>query len=510
MTLLADVITAVSDSSYWARLTTAFDVAAPPVPWRQWSVRNPFLAVSRFLTQAAAETRAVVAYLAGGMYLDTGEGSALELFVKSQYQLTPTGPVFARGRLLITGVGGSPAKTFVAGDVVVGTPGPFGPASRLYTNTEGGSIDSAGILMMTFSAQVAGDAYNLPVDSALELKTSYAGLSVTNPASGPATLVGNGNAGLLFNAAAAGVTVAVVNVGANQSLVVAPIGSLVLISLATDGAGAATSTADQVRIAARHAIDFGLSLIFDCRNAGNGTGIVAITAAPVALEYAGTWLSQAGAPAQSGDILKTLAASRWDTRGGGAGDGAPPSDAATADALTYWGLQVPAGYAASPVRRIRINSNLDPDTGLASGGVIAVMIAGPAGALTAADVAAVDALYYNPRKFAWAARLVVRSAANLIVTLVGTVYVKMASGRTLAGAQALVEAALTTYAQGDDTEPGFDIGQELYPQEIGARMAVADKAGIRNVDLTLPAAPVAATYAQIPVLDLSGLVYVLV
>lgn len=510
MTLLSDVIASVSELSFWGRLSAAYDAAKPAIPWRSWSVRNPFLALSRFVTQALSEERDTVAYLAGGMYLDTGEGAALELFVKSQYQIDPTGPVFAKGRILLGGVAGAPAYTFAAGAITIGTPGPFGPNSRLYTNNESGAIDAGGVLLLEFTALVAGDAHNLPVNSALELKTSYAGLIATNPASGQATAVGGGNAGLLFFSGEAAVVVQIRSLGGafDPLTVDTPFPTTVRITLATDGGGVATSTADAVRAAVRSAIS--TSMVLDVRNAGDGTGIVAVTGSPVALTFAGTWLSQAGAPAQTGDVLKELSRTQWDTLGGDAGNGAVQTDAATSDAIINVGRRVPANYAASPVKRIRSYSNLDPDTGLASGGVITVMIAGPAGALTADDVAAVNALYYNPRKFSWGSRLAVRSAANLIVALVGTVNVKISSGRTIAGVQAAVEAALTAYAQGNDTEPGFDIGQALYPETIASRISVADRVGIRDVVLTVPAAPVFATYAQIPVFDLAGLTYVLV
>lgn len=511
MTLLSDLLTTVTESQYWTRLTAAYDAVSPSVPWRFWSVRNPYLALSRFCTLGFAELRALVTYLASGMYLDTGEGAALELFVKSQFSLTPDGAVSAKGRILLRGVGGAPAYTFAAGSITIGTPGPFTDRSRLYTNTEPGAIDPNGVLMLEFEANEAGDAYNLPVYSELELKTSYAGIVVSNPPSGPATAIGSGNSGLLFNAGAVGVTVDLLNLGASQVLAVNGfISGAVEITLETNAGSVVVSTAEDVRRAVRDAISGGLTLLFDCRNAGDGSGLVAMTPTPVALEFTGTWLSQAGAPAQTADILRTLAASRWDTRGGGAGDGAPPSDAATADALVYWGLQKPAGYAQTPVRHIRIYSNLDPDTGLASGGVTTVMLAGPAGALSATDVAAVEALYYNPRKFCWSSRLAVRSAANLVIAVTAVVYVKRASLHSLAQVQGLVEAALTDFQVGTATEPGFDIGETVYPQTLGARMADADKIGIRNVDLTVPATPVSATYAQIPVLDLSGVSYVFV
>ena len=94
MTVLADVIARVTESAYFTRLTDAY--VAAKVNWRAWSVRNPFLVVSKFATLAASETRDLVAYLAAGQYLDTGEGAALHLTGKSQYQLDPNLPEIGR------------------------------------------------------------------------------------------------------------------------------------------------------------------------------------------------------------------------------------------------------------------------------------------------------------------------------------------------------------------------------------------------------------------------------
>jgi len=217
--VFADLITEVTEAQYWTQLTTRYDTASPPVPWRTWSLRNAYLTDSRMLTQALSELRSINAYALSGMYLEYGEGKALELFARSQYQVTPSGSVSTRGRFLITAAAGAPAQTFSLGQVTAGTPGAFSALSQLYSNVETGAIETGGTLMLDFEAQVAGDAANLPVGAPLDLKTSFAGLTITCPASGPATRIGSGNSSLLWYSKDSGVTVQIVNNGASLPLI---------------------------------------------------------------------------------------------------------------------------------------------------------------------------------------------------------------------------------------------------------------------------------------------------
>lgn len=506
--VFADLITEVTEAQYWTQLTARYDSASPPTPWRTWSLRAADLSTSRFTTQALSELRSVVAYSTSGMFLEYGEGKALELFARSQYQVTPSGSVSARGRFLLTAAAGAPAQSFSAGQITVGTPGAFSSLTQLYSNYETGAIETGGTLMLDFEAQVAGDGANLPVGAPLDLKTSFAGLTITCPASGPATRIGTGNASLLWYCKDSGVTVSIVNNGASLPLTCTAnlFSKVCTIQLETNGGGTAISTAEQVRAAVKAALPIGAlaigQFIIECKNGGDGTGTVAITSSPVALPFAGTWLERAGAPPQTETQIKALCATRWDTLGGGAGDGAPASDSSTVSALEYWGRQIPAGYAASPVDKFKAYSNLDPATGLVSGGVVAVYIAGIAGPLGAADVAAVTANFENPQKYSYGCRLDVRSAVFFPIAVTGTIYYRLSSGRSREQVQTAVAAAIANYQR------TIDIGEVPYPTEITSRMHSADFDAIRNIDLLTPAVPPPITYADIAVLDIASMLYV--
>lgn len=502
---LSDVISAVSESKYWARLTAAYDAVS--VPWKSWPLRSPYLAVSKFVAQALAEGSEVVAYLAAGMYLDTAEGDALTLFSKSQYGLDRTDPQFTTGRFLLTAVAGSPTYAFVPGQVRAGTPGPTS-GSKIFDNTEVGTLYPGQTLLLDFTAETAGDSYNIPNATSLDLKTSFAGVSVSNPPSGPALRIGVGNASLLFYAAAGPVTISIVNDGPSQPLSFNAdfIAKSITIHLRTNGAGVAQSTAEEVRAFLKpHIAGQALSLatlLIELKLGGDGTGIVAVTASTVELPFFSTWIQSPGSPVEQDTSLKTRDRTRWDTLGGGAGDGNPIAAVATADALEFYARAIPAGRSASPVSHVFVASNLDIDTGMVSGGVVSIILAGRAGALSAPDVAAVESNYYNPRKFAYGAVLKVRSAANLVISLVGTVNVFLSSGRTTDQVASEVAAALATYPT--------DIAMTVYPTNVSAHMQAADFAAIRDIVLTSPSAPVVCSYSQIPVFETSGLTYVLV
>lgn len=501
---LSDVLAAVTQSTYWTRLTAAFDKAK--VPWKSWPLRSPYLAVSKFVTQALSEGSQVVAYLASGMFLDYAERDALTLFAKSQYQLDRTPAQFTTGRILLTAVPGSPNFAVTAGQLQVGTPGPTA-SSKIYTNTEAGTLYSSQTLLLDFSATEAGDSYNLPSSTNLDLKTSLAGVTVSNPPSGPPVRVGVGNSSLVFYAAQAGVTVSIVNNGPNLPLAVSYSVGLkaVYIQLRTSGFGVAVSTAEEVRALVKFNIlppnEVG-TLLIECKIGGDGTGIVSGTASPVSLPFYSTWIQSPGSTEEDDDSLKSRCRLRWPTLGGGAGDGSPVAPVGTTDALEFWARQTPTDYAASPVKYAKVYSNLDPFTGTASGGVIAVYVAGAAGALSSEDVTAVSGNFLNPKKFAYGNVLHTLSATNLVVALVGTVNVRIASGATTASVSAQVAEHLATYP--------IDIGITLYPANLAAHINAANFSAIRDVVLTAPSTPVVCLYNQIPVFNLSGLVYVLV
>lgn len=515
---LVDLITTVTDTEYWTRLRARYD--ADEVAWRSWSPRNAFLTASRFLTFAAAELRSTISEALRAQFLQfMAEGlvpgtvtPALTYFARSQFSLDRQPAVFARGRVVLTVALGAPPVPLAPGAAQVGTPGPLTMNSRLFVSLDAATL-SPGKNVVEFQAAGTGDLYNLPNNAAIELKTSLVGVTASIPATGPATAIGAGAAGLTMYAAQSGVTIEIIDPGAtNQPLsITGNIGTKRLeVSLPTDGGGALYMTAQELSAEFKAIIANGGfavdPLLVDCVISGAGTGIVQPTATPVALDWTGSWLSIYGKTIEDDLSLIRRCELRLDTRGGGAGDGAPASDASTDFALEYWARAVPAGREASPVTRCRVYSNMDPG-GLLEGAAATVVIGGPAGALPGADVTAVGTNFEKPQKYSFGTTLYLVSVINKIVAPNGTIYVRRASGRTLAEVQTAVEAALTAYQQDEAQNP---IGGTTYPTNLAAVMRSGDPAAIRNVDLPFPAGPVTCTAVEVAVIDVAGLSYVYV
>lgn len=514
MTDLNDLIQSVSEADYWTRLRAAYDSAK--VAWRSWSPRNAFLGASRFTTDALFQLREGVKALARGQFLDyagdyENPGAvtpALTLFMRSQYQLERQLAVFARGRVVLELSANVPAIALQAAQLQGGTPGPVTDASRIFFNVNAQTLRSGEKNIVLFDATGAGDSYNLPVGAAFELKTTLVGVTASLIASGEPTVIGTGNAALTWYAADSGVSVEYVNLGAAQTLDVS--GNLgtkkVTVRLGTDGGGLVTSTAQQIRDKVAANIPLAPTavgpLVLFCELAGDGSQIVQATT-PVALEWTGTWLEAFGQPDEDDIGGRARSEKRFDTLGGGGGDGAPGSEAQTDYALEFWARQPPAGRKASPVTKVKVYSNMN-DTGALDGAAVTIFIAGTAGALPGSDVTAVRGNFEKPQKVSFGTTLYLLSATNQIVVPVATINVKRSSGRTLEEIQQKVEASLTAL------QKGYDIGETVYPQKLAERMGAADTTAIRDVSLSFPMGPVSVDYNKVAVLDLTFLAYAFV
>jgi len=323
---------------------------------------------------------------------------------------------------------------------------------------------------------------------------------------GAATLLGLGNAGLYLNATTFGVTVQVVNLGPSQPLnVFGNLGTkVVTISLRTDGAGIALSTADEVRayINAAPVLSLVPQLCLYAKNAGTGAGIMATTS-PIPLAWDGGYIQSAGTDPENVLRLKRRCETRLDTLGGGGGGVAPTGAVGTEDALVYWGLQTPAGYAASPVKWVRVLSN--NKLGTMSGGESTVILLGPAGAVSLTDVAAVAGNYENPKKY-WGGINVV--TANLTtIYLVGLIHVRPASGKSLSEVSLAVSQALAKFLQTIGDEWSRNEAPIIYPSKIVAVLDSADPVAISRVELTGPISAVVLTWQEFPVFDITGINY---
>lgn len=505
-----NLIATVTESQLWAHLRAKYDAAG--TAWRSWSTRNAFMVVSRFVTLAESENRAAIQEIAKGMFLQFASGLALRYFAKSQYQLEQQLATFCTGRFVIDIAGSVSSIPVSAGQMRAGTPGAITDKSRLFTSTQAATLYAGEANVMEFSADGAGDSYNLPVGAPVDLKTSLPGATASLRASGAGTMVGSSTASLLFYAADAGVTVEIIDPGtANHALQVAGnlATSVITITLATDAASALTATASAVRRAVAQAIPIGAlavgPFLVACALGGDGTGIVQPTASPVPLEWTGTWISSYGQNDQSEASLKEDCANRFPTMGGAGGDGAPVSDAQTDNALAFWAKRPPVGYKTSPVTRLRVYSNLD-DTGAVDGAAVLIVVAGAAGPLSSDDVLAVSLNFERPKKYSYGTTLRVRSAVTNTVALVGVVSVLRSSGRTLAEVETSVAAAVAAYR----ASPQLDIGAVIQPSKLLAVVVDADRNAIDSYVPSAPAAPVALAFNEDPVFDLTGLTFVYV
>jgi len=462
---------------------------ANEVPVGQWrSLVNLGLSLSRFVAEKLSQAWGQSVAIGASLFLDSATGTGLKLFAQSAFGLTALPPQTQLARFLLANVSGGSQQTFAPGDIEVGL---VGSDRLIWTNIDGGTLEGGSTLLLRFEAKEAGPAYNVALSYALELKTAYPGVSVTNPASGSSVTIGSGNSALKFWTKVANAEVQIVDPAANnQPLTVS--GNLatntLTISLRTDGGGALQSTAEEVRAALKAALSAtGVpQLLLDVQNAGDGTGIVQATSGQVPLPYDGTYIERAGALEEPEDRLKTRCRTRLDTLSGGGGDGAPQGAAGTADALRYWALATPTGYGASPVRDAKTYSNFL--SGSVSQNDITVVLEG-FNVLSTADIAAVAANFQSPQKYSLGCDLTVVACSVISQGITGTINYRAAAGVPLLELQALVATKLAELA---DT---LRCGALLYPSAIVAAIHAVGPA-IVSVSITVPPFPVAPAWNE--------------
>lgn len=390
MATLQDLLSEKTQAQYFQDLMSRHRLNG--VPTNTWlSLVNVGLSLTQLAAEALADLRERVRYITSGLFLETATGAALTLLARSQFQLERDPATFALGRIRLISVQGAPPYTFALGDLTVGTPGPSTSATRLYTNTTGGTLQPGSTLDLEFLCSTAGASGSIPTDSPLELKTAYAGVLASNPQ------IGN----------------------------------------------------------------------------------------------TGSWLIVAGQDEEGDDRLKLRCAARWATLGCGGSE----------DALFYWALARPAGYAASPVAQARVFPNqLNGNFA----GAATVVVLGPAGPLQAGDLNAVKANFENPKKYPVGCVLDVKNGTTKAVTLTGTVNV-WRNRQSVAEVQAGVAAALAAYQQ------QLLMGQSVYPQrKVAGIIEDGAPTSIRDVDLSGMAGVITQASTELPVLGTGGLTYTLV
>lgn len=516
MSLFKDLQKAVTQSEYFTRLMAAH--AANEVPTATWlSVVNIGLSITQYVSEALAQVDSLLTETFRALYLEEWQGllddaasdtdrarieERFRINARNFYGIEYSAAQLQVARFVLTSVATAPTQTLAAGSVA-GTPG----NGLLWASQLEADLVPSQRAVVEFQAAEAGASYNVPIGTTLELKSTFVGVTITNQASGPATAVGSGNAGLYLYAADTGVTVQVVNSGASLPLTTTGnLGTkLITIELRTDGGGVAQSTADEVRLALNAAVAaLGIpQLMIYARNQGNGSAVMAVTAAPIPLDWDGSYIQSAGSDIESAQRLRRRCETRLDTIGGGGGLGLPPGLLGTEDALVFWGLATPTGYTASPVRWVRVLSN--NKLGVMSGGESTIILASQAGAVSAADVAAVALNYENPRKY-WGA-INIASAALTTIPLIGVVHVRASSGKTLAEVQESVSIALANFLDVLGDEWSRNSSPTIFSNKLIGVVDGADTSAIIWFEWTGFVGSIVLSWNQFPAWNTSGMVY---
>lgn len=200
-----------------------------------------------------------------------------------------------------------------------------------------------------------------------------------------------------------------------------------------------------------------------------------------------TCIKMQGSDLETNTSYEARCEGRWGTIGASGNE----------QAFVYWALSIPPGYTSSPVRKVFVASNFY--RGRYVPNAFTVYIAGTAGALPPADIAAVQSLLDTPPKYSLHDYAFVETVSNVVIYIEGDVFVRRKASISDVDILAQITEHLITY---QDT---LQIGQTIYQQKIGARIEDANTFAIRNVILTSPLPVVNVEFFQYPVLDYSGL-----
>lgn len=145
--------------------------------WHVGALQRKFL---RLFAIVYSDITLLVAALVDFVYNETATGDALTEFSASHYQNFRNLAGKTVGQMVLTNTGGIP-HTVTASQLVAAFTETDGTL-RTYRNTTGGTVSAGGgTLTLVWEAETAGAAWNIPIDSALTLRTPLAGVAITNP-----------------------------------------------------------------------------------------------------------------------------------------------------------------------------------------------------------------------------------------------------------------------------------------------------------------------------------------
>lgn len=499
---------------YTEILTNHVANGVPVSSWR--SLVNVGLSLTQYVSEGSSTALNLARTVFRGLFVDsinedigaatTAQAisqitAAAEAFALSQYQEAAQPATLATLRVRLSASVGAAVNVFTAGAVIVGTPSVSAPL--LYTLTEDVTLDPSGRIVALCQATSPGSGYNLAPDSPFELKTTFVGVTAAVPSTGERLTVGTGNYSLSLSAGAnltvnAGEEVAIEFVVDGASVATLTVTSattvgvqtLVTVHMRSDGASAPLSTAAEIRAGLcallSAAIIAGVQL-----PSGTTGGAVMPVSGPFVLPRANGPIQIAGQNAETATSVMTRSVAKWDALSVGTG---------TDDALYYWITKIPTGYTASPVSQAQVINARKPD-GTTRGGWITILVTGLIGPLSGADLAAVTANMYSPRKFANFAKLAVINATPKNITV--TAHVKYLRNSKLTDSDIAAAISSAFLRLQERLQMGV---QTIDPSLVEGTIFDASNA-IWVVTLTIPAAPTAIAWNERPAFVLSGMTY---
>lgn len=352
------------------------------VPVDAWlSPRNTGLSQTQINALLFASDRQGITLFARAMFLQYASGVGLTLYAKSQYDVARAAAQITKGNVRLISVAGAPLYNIAPGDITVGTQGPTAN-QKLYTNVTGSTLAPNSTLDLVFAAVASGSTYNIPNNTPLDLKTSLAGVTVSNPIYPPAA----------------------------------------------------------------------------------------------------TWITQLGTDEESDEQLRKRCLAKWSIIGAECSN----------EAMLYYAYLPPPGYVASPVTQARVLRNFiisNLYTGYWPGGVT-IVVGNDFGGLAPADLAAVRSNFENPQKYGIGRNLTVINLSLVNVNVSANVFVYRSSLLTDAEIYNEVISSLVNF------QSFIQIGDEVFPQKIGARIEDGNKTDIRNVQMITPSSVFVPQYYE--------------
>lgn len=493
------------------------DHVANGVPVSSWrSLVNVGLSLTQYVSEGAATARSLARQVFRGLFVDSINEdvaaapsaaalaqvtAAAQAFALSQYQEPVQPATLALLRVVLSAVAGASVNVFAAGTVVTGTPSLSAPL--LYTLAEPITLDPSGRVVALMRASSPGSGYNLAPDSAFEMKTTFVGVSAAVPSTGERLTVGTGNSSLALSAGAnldlnSGEEVAIEFVVDGPSVgtltvthaTTPGVRTTVTVHERSDGASAPLSTASEIRSAICAQVPASIIAGVHIPDGTTGLGVVPVSG-PFALPRANGPVQDAGQNEETAAVQMSRCVAKWDALSVGTG---------TDDALYYWVTKIPAGYTASPVAQAQVINARKPD-GTTRGGWVTVLVTGLLGPLSVADLAAVTANLYSPRKFANFARVEVVNATTNTITV--TAHVKYLKSYKLTDAD-IASAISSAFTR---LQERLTMGvQTIDPSLVEGTIFDASPA-VWVVTLSAPAAPTLIAWNERPAFALSGMTY---